>query len=444
MSDKDVLSTTDDGELAAELTRVRTENAALRARLAGSSSDESANSTGWRRPWISITCAVIGAVLLPMAVLTVWARNTLLNTDDYVATVGPLVEDEDIQEAISFRVTEVVSEEADFRSIAENALPPDAQILAGPIEAGAKTVVTDVVGRIVATDQFGEFWEESNRVAHQSLVPLLTGEEGDAVSTSGGRIVLLLGPLAEQAVEEVDNQLGTTLASQIPVEELDAELVLVESDELADAQSLVRLFDSLSWIWALLAVGFLAGAVLLAEDRRRGLRRLGYANVIPMVLLLLAFAFVRSRYLSGLPDDVHNPDAAAAIFDILTSYLVRSLRTVLVVGLLIVFAAWVLGPSPTAARVRAGWDTLLGRASATGSDRPAGPVEVAAATHERGLLTGTAILGALILVTWDKPTGLVVLLVVAVTLLAMAGIRILAEIARRSGEPAAAEPVDIR
>ncbi len=442
MTDKDVLRTS--GEDASELARLRMQNEALRTKVEELSASEAPTDRGWRRPWMSITCAVIGAILLPVAVLTVWARDTLLNTDDYVATVGPLVEDEEIQEAISFRVTEVVSEEADFRGIAEGALPEEAQVLAGPIEAGAKTVVSDVVETIVATEVFAEFWEESNRLAHQSLVPLLTGEEGDAVSTSDGRVVLLVGPLAAQAVDGVDERLGTDLASQIPAERLDAEVVLVESEDLADVQGLVRLFDSVSWIWLILTIGFLAGAVLLAERRRSGVRRLGFAVVVPMVLTLLAFAFARNQYLNGLPDEVHNPAAAAAIFDILTNYLVRALRMLLVVGLLILFGAWVMGPTESASKVRAGWDTLLGRATETGSDRLAGPLAIAAATYERGLLTGTAILGGLILVTWSKPTGMVVLLVVAITLLAMAGIRVLAEIARRSSESLATEAVDIR
>jgi hypothetical protein len=415
-----------------ELARLRQQNSLLRAELAKRSAPDLPSDGDWRRPWMSITCAVIGAILLPVAVITVWARDTMLDTDEYVATVGPLVEDENIQEAVSFRVTEAVSEAADFRSIAEDALPEEAQVLAGPIEAGAKTVVADVVGGIVATDAFADFWTESHRVAHQNLVPLLKGESSDAVSTSEGRVVLLLGPLAAQALEGVDEELDTELGTQIPTEELDAELVLLESEDLANAQTLVGWFDAISWLWLLLTLGFLAGAVLLAQRRRSGFRRLGFAVTVPMVLTLVAYAWIRSRYLAELPEDVHNPDAAAAVFDILTNYLLRSLRVLLVVGLLIMFGAWVVGPTEGAARVRAGWDTLLGRAGATSSDRQAGPIAKAAAAHERGLLTGTAILGGLVLVIWTRPTGLVVLLIAALTLLVIGGIRILAEIARRS------------
>ena len=281
-------------------------------------------------------------------------------------------------------------------------------------------------------------------MAHQNLVPLLKGDGRDAVSTDEGRVVLLLGSLAAQAVEGVDEELGTSRSSEIPAEALDAEFVLVESDELARVQSQVRWFDALSWIRPILTLAFLAGAVLLAERRRSGVRRLGLAVVVPMVLTLLAYAWLRDQYLSALPEDVHNPDAAAAIFDILTNYLVRALRMLLVVGLLIMAGASVVGPTDAAARVRAGWDTLLGPASATRSDRQVGPIALAAAAHERGLLTGAAVLGGLVLVVWTQPTSLVVLLIVVLTLLAMGGVRILAEIARRSEPMMPTDALDIR
>ena len=77
----------------------------------------------------------------------------------------------------------------------------------------------------------------------------------------------MLGPLAARAIEGVDQELGTDLAAQIPAEELDVELVLVESENLADIQTMVRWFDAISWLWLLLTLGFLAAAVLLADRR---------------------------------------------------------------------------------------------------------------------------------------------------------------------------------
>ncbi len=424
----------DDGD--AELEQLRAEVERLREQL--SEADRQVAEDGgparpkWRRRWLSITCAVLAAILLPAAIITVWTRNTVLDTDEYVSTVAPLAQDEDVQEVVTFRVTEAVAEAADFRTIAEEALPPEAQVLAGPIEAGAESFISEVVGVVVASDQFAQLWEDANRAAHGNIVPLLEGRGNDVVATEEGRVVLKLSEVAVQAVGLVDERLGTGLADQIPEEALDAELVLVDSDELADVQGLVRLIDNLSWISVVLVLVLLVGTVLFAEDRRLGTRRLGLAIALPALLCLLGYAWARDQYLSGLPADVHSPDAAAAIFDILTRFLFRSLRTMLVIGVVVLLGAWVVGSSDTARRVQGWWDTLLGRASDAGADREIGGLPIFVAAHERALMIGAASLAALTLVLWNHPTGLVVLLVALLAVVVIFAIRALGAIGRRA------------
>ncbi|MDH3705409.1 MAG: hypothetical protein OES57_05045 [Acidimicrobiia bacterium] len=430
MGDSDATGETGEsaGDVQAELARLREENASLRQRI---TDDSEKPNKGYRRRWLSITCAVLGAILLPFAVLTVWTRNTMLDTSEFESTVGPLVEDEDIQEAVSFRVTEAVAEAADFRSLAEEALPEEAQILAGPIESGAKNLVNEVVAGLVASDQFADLWRVAVREAHSALVPLLEGRESNLVGTSEGRVTVKLDNVATEALDRVNEQFGTEF--ELSEDQLaEAQVVLVESDELADAQDAVRVFDALTWFTVILALLFLAGAVFFAERRRRGVRRLGFGIVISMMLTLILVAWARELYLSALPDDVHNPDAAAAIFDISIRFLRQALRTALVVGLVLLAGAWVMGPSSSAARVRGWWDTLLGRASDSGGDREPGAVLRFVAERERGLLIGAAVVGGLLLVLWTHPTGWVVLFLVILTLLVMGAIRVGAEIVRRS------------
>ena len=48
---------------------------------------------------------VLVCILAPVSVLAVWLHNTVLDTDQYVATVAPLAHDPAVQEAIATRVT---------------------------------------------------------------------------------------------------------------------------------------------------------------------------------------------------------------------------------------------------------------------------------------------------------------------------------------------------
>lgn len=415
-----------------ELERLRAENAALKEQL-GSGGGEKKPHQGHR--WLSITCAVLAAIMLFASVITVWARNTMLDTDQYVATVAPLAQDEDIQNAVAANVADAVAEELDFESLAEEALPEDAAVLAGPIASGAKSIVEQVTVEIVATRQFERIWEDANRLAHESVVKILTGDsdEGDLVSAAEGKIVLDLAPLADQVLEVVGETFGTDVTDSVSTDDLPIEFTLVESADLADAQGALKAFDTLSWVTLILALVFLIGAVALAKDRRLGFRRLGLAVVISMVLAGLLYTFARNEYLTALAD-APNPDAARATFDILTRFLQRAIRTLLVLGVLTLLGAWVVGPSSAAARVRSWWDTLLGRASEAGADREVGPAPIWIAAHERSLQIAVAVLAVLFIVTWTRPTGLVILFIAIVALLLAGGIRLVAEVARRSTE----------
>ena len=379
----------------------------------------------------SIVCAVVGAILLPLAVITVWTQQTILDTDAYVETVAPLADNEDIQAAVTVQVTEAVAEAVDFRSIAEETLPPEAAVLAGPIESGAKSLIQDVVARLVASDAFADLWEDVNRIGHGNVVKVLKGEGNEVVETSGGRIVLKLGPFAQETIKEVDQILGSNFAESVPTEEIDKEFVIVESSDLSDVQDALGLLDALSWITAILALALLA-AVLLAENRRLGFRRAGIAIVAPMIIALVLYAWARGQYNDSLSVNVENPDAATAFFDITTRFVLRSFRALLVLGLVFLLGAWVVGPSASAAKIRAWWDQLLGRAGEAGAEREIGPVPRWVAAHQRALSIATVVVAVLALALWTRPTGWVVILLVVAVLLVVGAIRLVAEVGRRA------------
>jgi hypothetical protein len=417
---------------ADELERLRSENAALKEQLASGGGEKKAHQ-GHR--WLSIICAVLAAIMLLASVVTVWARNTMLDTDQYVATVAPLAQDEDVQNAVAARVTDAVAEELDFETLAEEALPEDASVLAGPIASGAESLINEAVVGLVQTQAFERIWEDANRLAHESVVKILTGDsdESDLVSAAEGKIVLDLAPLADQVLELLGDTFGTDLTSSVDTEDLPIEFTLVESADLADAQDALKAFDTLSWVTLILTIAFLVGAVLLAEQRRLGFRRLGLAIVISMVIAGLMYTFARNEYVSGVAE-LPNPDAAKATFDILTRFFQRAIRTLLALGVLTLIGVWVTGPSGSAAKVRSWWDTLLGRASDAGADREVGPVPLWVEAHERSLQIAVAVLAVLVIVTWTRPTALVVLFIAIVAVLVAAGIRLVAEVARRAAE----------
>ena len=79
--------------------------------------------TGFR--WRSVTAVVLivlGCVLAPVAGLAVWTSNQVSDTDRFVRSVSPLIDDPDVQGALTDRLTATVFEYVDVESLADDAV----------------------------------------------------------------------------------------------------------------------------------------------------------------------------------------------------------------------------------------------------------------------------------------------------------------------------------
>src|SRR5262252_3117418 len=142
----------------------------------------------WRRALVAIL-VIVSVVLVPIAGLTVWVRNLVLNTDRYVDTVAPLARNEAITNLVADRLTTRLFKEVDVEAEAKDALPDRAQFLAGPISSGVETFVREAATRVLASEQFATVWENANRRAHALVVEALTGENKN-VAIKNGKVVL--------------------------------------------------------------------------------------------------------------------------------------------------------------------------------------------------------------------------------------------------------------
>ena len=82
----------------------------------------------WRRIVVPL-CVVLGCILTALSVAATWVKLTALDTDTYVATVAPLIKDEDVSLAVATRVTDKVFAEVDVAKIVDEVLPDRAERL---------------------------------------------------------------------------------------------------------------------------------------------------------------------------------------------------------------------------------------------------------------------------------------------------------------------------
>jgi hypothetical protein len=351
---------------------------------------------------VVVALLVLGSVLSMATVAAVWTRAVLLDTDRYVETVAPLATDADLRETASRRVVDALMGSVDVEALAAEALPDSAASFAPAIAAGTRSVVEDATTAFFASDAFSELWNAANRVAHRQVVNLLTGG-GEIVRVENGVVVVDLAAIADEIrIRLVDG--GLTLLENVPISEVNAELQLIEADELTAVQGGIDVLQTLAWWLPITVVASFGAAVALSHDRRVAMRRVGISLASSMVVLAVAIGIGRRVYLDGV-SELLDPAAAQATFDILTRYLRQGIRFLLAAGLLIALVAWSIGPSTTARRfrtaVKGATDGTGRRIGAGGSP---GPIVTWVASHRRGLRTGLFAVLGVVVVTLDHPS----------------------------------------
>ncbi|MFR9805234.1 hypothetical protein ACL02T_23555 [Pseudonocardia sp. RS010] len=434
-------------EERAELERLRAELAALRA--------APPPPPPTRRPrgpirWASIGSAVLlvlGLLLVPVSVLAVWTDNQISETDRFVATMSPVLEDPAVQDAVAARVTQEIFTQVDVQQLATQAVAALAAQglpapiadrlygLTGPLAEGTRSFVQGEVQDLVSSPTFIAAGQQALTVTHQQLAAVLAGQSS-AITVQGADAVLDLYPFIEAAKQQLVAS-GFELAARIPP--LHPTITLFPASTLIQAQTLYHLLDvTATWLpWVTLA--FLIGGVLLARNRRRATLVIGLAVMGTMLALAVALLVVRGVVVGAVPEQ--GSAAAASAYDIIVRFVRAALRTLFVVGLVVALAAWVTGPSSAAVRIRGGLARGVAslRRGAVARRLAEGPVGPWVHDHLGLLRTALVVLAALVVVLIDRPSGWTILAVVLVLVVLLGVVQFLDQprAAARTGPPTA-------
>ncbi|MEU6556548.1 hypothetical protein ABZ915_40860 [Streptomyces sp. NPDC046915] len=380
----------------------------------------------------SVLLIILASILSILAVTAVWARDQITDTDRFVATMGPLASDPDVQQAVSRRVTDVVVQKIDVPALVDQlskaasqpGVPPRVSQLigplTGPIENGVKSLIGAAADRVVTSQAFAKAWTDAITLAHNAMVKVLTGESGGAVKLSGDQVTIDLAPVIDQVKKQlVDAGLGP--AAKIPT--VHTQFTVYSSPKLQSLQLYLRLLQILGNWLPLVAVLVAAGGVYAAWNRRHALIGAALGIAAAMLVLGIGLTVFRTYFLNQLPPDV-SPGAAGSVYDALVHFLRKSARMVGVLAVLVALGAFFAGPSRIATTTRAACTTGVGgvRQVAEHVGFRAGPVEPFVRRWKRWIGIVILVGASIVFVFWNHPTGTVVFWF-AVVVLALFGVR---------------------
>ncbi len=349
--------------LNAELERLRRENEMLAQQAAAPDPAVVAAHRGRVRTGWALALVVVAVVVLALAIPAVWVNRVFLDTDNWVATVAPLAENPDIQNAVAKSASDAIIERLDAQTLIKQYLPEQLAPLAPVIANSVNSFVTEQSYAIVRSDQFAKLWEDLNRVGHKALITAVTGRDG-IVSVQNGTFTLDVGLLVDEVVNRLEDR-GLGFLSKLPTGNINKTVTLYESPLLAQLGPVVDAISAAALWIPLVGLALVGGAFALATDRRRVALWLGVgivvAAMLPLQSIYLGQSYVVQQVQANGP---FTGSAAQAAFDIIFRGLVQAEQVFTTLGIVIWLGALFAGPSRWAVALRTGMQGgLAGAAS---------------------------------------------------------------------------------
>ena len=385
----------------------------------------------------SLLLFILATVLLIPALVGHWGHRTVVDAERYIQTVGPLIEQPEVQEALATAVTEAVVAQVDTESQVDTLLGnlfPDAGFtdqLAAPIAAGINSLIGELVTKFVASEQFATVWIELNTAAQKGVIRILEGGDGGVVQLDGDNLVLDTS-VALQAIQQKLIDSGITAAANITIPDSDRQIVLANTPGLAQIQTIYQLSSPiLQWLPIVVAL-MLGGAILLARRRARTTVAAGIVLLVSSVVILLGLGAGEVAFTNELAGTPWGP-AAEVFWATLLEYLIAGTQAILTLGAVVILAGWFGGRTRLARTVRGHVTRGLAQMSARMSDGKPGPLPKEMVGYARWMVYA---LGVLILLF----SGLLVVSTVLWVSALVAGLVTLAQLL--SGPGTAGEPTE--
>ncbi len=253
------------------------------------------------RRLLAAALAGASALALVLAGVAWWTSNTALDTDRFVAVVGPVIDQPPVRAAITTTVSSQLT-----ALVGVPALEP---------------VIAGEVGTVVDGPQFRPVWLAALTLAHRDVVTALTGPQGAVTTVSGGKVSVDLIEVVAQVLSRLPAPAtavlgrgrslhGTTGTSAAQVRAAVATYLghplpagfalvpLMDASTLDHARTGVQALNGS--VWVLGAAGILALAAALVVSRRR---RRTVGQVALWGAAFTALAYLGLRQVSGLATD---------------------------------------------------------------------------------------------------------------------------------------------
>ena len=318
----------------------------------------------WRgRSYVSLILFVIATLLMPIAVIGHWGHQTVVDTEQFIDTVGPLAAQEEIQDAVATVVGDAIITQVDTAELASGLVGSFvgndslATLLSGPIKLGIDSAIRQGVKRFVESQAFTQAWVSINRAAQRGFIAALSGEPSGPVRFDGDLLVLDISSLLQQVQQSLVDD-GLAVAAAVTIPDSDAQITLLDSPALAQARTIYSFASPFLSFILLITAALFTLSVLLATRRARATMSVGVVVLVWAIVLHFGIRAAENGFVNAFRDSIFEL-AATVFYNQLLTYLLLAVQGLILLGVVVIILGWFSSTSATAMGARGSIDAGL-------------------------------------------------------------------------------------
>jgi len=302
-------------------------------------------SGSWWRVLVSTLCIVLSAAALVGALATRYIARNVLDTNGYLAIVGPLPDNPQVAAALAQFTTEKIFDAAGTQKAIKDFLPPRLGALASPLDDTLRKKFTQTAQTFIQSDAFSAIWTTANKTMQKSLLRLAESREGQGKLAAIGSLDLSRLPAGVR--ERFGNSGLLSGQGQDKLSTIQINL----HQRVERLRTTVRAVKAGAYALPFVAIALLAAAVAVAYNRRRVLLAAGTALLLLGTALLLAFKIASGNLLGEISNAAYR-SAAQVVYEAFYSDLRQRIVIAMVLAGLLIILTILAGPYGWAKRLR--------------------------------------------------------------------------------------------
>jgi len=364
--------------------------------------------TGWKTlfAWLTISLA---AALLVTGNLFFWAGNTIVDTDKYVATVGPLIEQPEVQSAVADYTTNQLFKTVDVQAYVTSILPPKAEVLAPQLTTQLKNYTETSLNKLLASEKVHDYWYSSLERRHDAIINFSKNYKGD------GTIEV------SDIFSELGQRLSDTKLSFLADKKLPENVGSIQVATAGWLPILGKVANNIGTYQAVVTALFIlltAAGVYLAKNRRRMVVKTSVVYSLVMLATLLSIRVLGS-FVTSKADQAYQ-SAVSVSYATITNPLVLQTRAILLLTLLLGLIVWLSGSSKSASHIKQRVNMVLsGKLHQSLFGKKENAVTLWVGSHKRAVQWTSVIAVALIMLVVQLSPRLVIVYALLMLLLVL-------------------------